>query len=90
MAPLMRYLTRLCWLMRQGKPVADVDGLRARARTCSPGWGPRSAARSMPGGRRARLIGDDLIGVIRQGGWDYDLVDDDALAVLPTDRTGAR
>ena len=34
-----------------------------------------------------RLIGDDLIRAIRRGGWDYDLVDDDALAMLPTDWT---
>jgi hypothetical protein len=34
-----------------------------------------------------RLIGDDLIRAIRQGGWDYDLVDDDALARPTTDRT---
>ena len=39
---------------------------------------------SLDAWREARqLIGDDLIRVIRQGGWDFDLVDDDALAVLP-------
>ena len=43
---------------------------------------------SLDAWREARqLIGDDLIRVIRQGGWDFDLVDDDALAVLPADRT---
>ena len=85
MAPLMRYLTRLCWLMRQGVPVADVlvyvpsQDVFARMGTAIGG--------SLDAWREARLlIGDDLIRVLRQGGWDYDLVDDDALAVLPTDR----
>jgi hypothetical protein len=30
------------------------------------------------------VIGDDLIRILRQGGWDFDLVDDDALEVLPS------
>jgi hypothetical protein len=51
MAPLMQYLTRLCWLMREGVPVADV-------RVYVPGedvfarMGTATADRSMPGGKR--------------------------------------
>ena len=60
MAPLMRYLTRLCWLMRQGEPVADVlvyvpsEDVFARMGTAIGG--------SLDAWREARqLIGDDLI-----------------------------
>ena len=41
---------------------------------------------SLDAWREARkVIGDEVIAVIRQGGWDFDLVDDGALAVLPSD-----
>jgi hypothetical protein len=83
MAPLMQYLTRLCWLMRQGVPVADVlvyvpaEDVFARMGTATGG--------SLDAWREARLvIGDDLIRILRQGGWDFDLVDDGALEVLPS------
>ena len=88
MPPLVRYLTRLCWLMRQGMPVADVlvyvpgQDVFARMGTAVGG--------SLDAWREARqLIGDDVIRVIRQGGWDFDLVDDESLAVLPADASRA-
>ena len=34
-----------------------------------------------------QVVGNDVIRTLRQGGWDYDLVDDDALAVLPADES---
>ena len=88
MPTLVRYLTRLCWLMRQGMPVADVlvyvpgQDVFARMGTAVGG--------SLDAWREARkLIGDDVIRVIRQGGWDFDLVDDESLAVLPADASRA-
>lgn len=86
MAPLVRYLTRLCWLMRQGEPVADVlvyvsgQDVFGRMGTAVGG--------SLDAWREAReVVGDDVIGVIRRSGWDYDLVDDDALPVLPAGKS---
>ena len=83
---LARYLTRLCWLMRQGVPVSDVlvyvpdRNVFARMGTAAGG--------SLDAWREARqLVGDDVIRRIRQGGWDFDLVDDQALAVLPSDES---
>ena len=88
MPTLARYLTRLCWLMRQGMPVADVlvyvpgQDVYARMGTAVGG--------SLDAWREARqVIGDDVIRVIRQGGWDFDLVDDESLAVLPADASRA-
>lgn len=82
MSSLVRYLTRLCWLMRQGVPVSDVlvyvsdQDVFAQMGTGVGG--------SLDAWREARqLVGDDVIRIIRQGGWDFDLVDDGALAVLP-------
>jgi hypothetical protein len=84
MASLADYLTRLCWLMRQGAPVSDVliyvsdEDVLARSGTAVGG--------SLDPWREARkVVGDDVIRVIRQGGWDFDLVDDAALEVLPAD-----
>ena len=82
MAPLAGYLTRLCWLMRQGAALTDLlvyvpsEDVFARMGTAVGG--------SLDAWREARqVIGDDVIRVIRHGGWDFDLVDDAALAVLP-------
>jgi hypothetical protein len=84
MAPLVRYLTRLCWLMRQGAPAAEVlvyvssEDVFARMGTAGGG--------SLDAWREARqVVGDDVIRVIRQGSWDFDLVDDEALTVLPAE-----
>ncbi len=84
MPVLMRYLTRLCWLMRQGDPVADVlvyvSGEDVFSRMGAAAGG------SLDAWREAReVLGDGVIREIRQGGWDYDLVDDVALDVVPAD-----
>ncbi|GAA1430613.1 glycosyl hydrolase [Microlunatus lacustris] len=78
-------LTRLCWLLRQGDPVADVavyvpdEDLFAVLGTAAGG--------SLDLWREARRrIGDALPAAVRESGLDYDLVDDDALATLPPDR----
>ncbi|HEY7271965.1 MAG TPA: glycosyl hydrolase [Actinoplanes sp.] len=85
MPELNAYLARLCWLLRQGDPVADVavyvptEDLFA---TMGAGVGGsldtwREANRRIPGAVPA---------AIRAAGLDYDLIDDDALAVVPADR----
>jgi len=85
MPALNRYLTRLCWLLRQGEPVADVlvyvpnRDLFARMGAAVGG--------SLDAWREAnRWIGDDIPRTLRTGGWDYDLVDDDATEVVDPDR----
>jgi hypothetical protein len=85
MPRLNAHLSRLCWLLRQGEPVADVavyvpnDDLFAAMGTAVGGsldtW--REANRRIP---RA------VPATIRAAGLDYDLVDDDALDVIAADR----
>jgi hypothetical protein len=85
MLELARYLTSLCWLLRQGNPVADVavyvpnDDLFAIMGRAQAGsldiW--REAHRRIPGAIPA---------TIRTGGLDYDLIDDQALTFTPPDR----
>ena len=63
MAPLARYLTRLCWLMRQGAPVSDVLVYvlrRGRSRPAGDGgrWVAGPVARGARGGRGRRDPGD--------------------------------
>ena len=85
MPELTGYLTSLCWLLRQGEPVADVavyvpnDDLFAIMGRPQAGsldtW--REAHRRIPG---------VIPATIRTGGLDYDLIDDEALTVTPPDR----
>jgi hypothetical protein len=85
MPQLTRYLTRLCWLLRQGEPVADVavylptGDLFATMGAAAGGsldtW--REASRRIPGAIPA---------AIHAAGLDYDLIDDEALEVTPADR----
>ncbi|SDS61381.1 hypothetical protein SAMN04488543_2058 [Friedmanniella luteola] len=85
MPGLNAQLTRLCWLLRQGDPVADVavyvpdEDLFATMGTAVGG--------SLDLWREARgRIGDGVPAAVRESGLDYDLVDDDALAVVAPDR----
>ncbi|GAB3614962.1 glycosyl hydrolase family 2 protein [Humibacter ginsengisoli] len=81
MPALAEYLTRLCWLLRQGRPVADVTL-----------YLPSADAYDMLGvaqggtldlWRTARdIIGDVIPGAIRDAGFDFDLVDDRMLETL--------
>ena len=85
MPEFTKYLSRLCWLLQQGEPVADIAvyvpnedlfAIMGRAQGGSLNtW--REAARRMPSAIPA---------TIRTTGLDYDLIDDDALAVTPPDR----
>ena len=85
MPELTAYLTRLCWLLRHGEPVADVavylptEDLFAAMGTATGGsldtW--REASRRIPAAIPA---------TIRTAGLDYDLIDDDAVGVTPADR----
>jgi hypothetical protein len=85
MPELNAYLARMCWLLRQGDPVADVavyvptEDLFA---TMGAGVGGsldtwREANRRIPGA---------VPSAVRSAGLDYDLIDDDALRVIPADR----
>ncbi|WP_344017365.1 glycosyl hydrolase [Microlunatus capsulatus] len=85
MPGLNAQLTRLCWLLRQGDPVADVavyvpdEDLFAALGTATGG--------SLDLWQEARRrIGDGVPAAVRRSGLDYDLVDDDALATVPPDR----
>ena len=85
MPALNAQLTRLCWLLRQGDPVADVavyvpdEDLFATLGTAVGG----SLDLWLEARRR---IGDEVPAAVRRSGLDYDLVDDDALSTLPADR----
>jgi hypothetical protein len=85
MPGLASYLTRLCWLLRQGSAVTDVlvhvsdEDVLSRMGAGAGG--------TLDAWREARaLVGDAVLPAIRQNGWDYDLVDDTGLAALaPTE-----
>src|SRR5215211_4392244 len=85
MPELAGYVSRLCWLLRQGEPVADValyvpnEDLFATMGRAQGGfldtW--REAHRRIP---------SEIPVAIRRAGLDYDLVDDEALEVTDADR----
>ncbi|GAA1164700.1 glycosyl hydrolase [Nesterenkonia sandarakina] len=76
---LWKTLHRLCWLMRQGRRLSQV-GIYLPARDISTGF---TAADRVDLYKESRLhIGDELPHAIRTAGLDFDLFDDDALAVL--------
>lgn len=86
MAPLARYLARLCDLMRQGSAVTDVlvyisdhDVLSRMGAAIGGTLDPWREARA--------LVDPEVLRLLRQGGWDYDLVDDVGLAALPADES---
>jgi hypothetical protein len=85
MPSLNRYLTRLCWLMRQGDRVADVL-VYTPNRDVFATMGQATGGSLDAWRETKRLVGDDVTRVIRQGGWDFDLVDDDAVAAGLADR----
>ncbi|HET8915713.1 MAG TPA: glycosyl hydrolase, partial [Propionibacteriaceae bacterium] len=85
MPRLNAYLSRLCWLMRQGEPVADV-AVYVPNEDLFAVMG-RAVGGSLDTWREAsRRIGAEIPAAIRLAGLDYDLIDDDALAIIPPDR----
>ena len=85
MPRLTRYLSRLCWLLQQGEPTADValyvpnDDLFAT-------MGRAQGGSLNTWGEALRRIPSAIPATIRTAGLDYDLVDDDALAIIPPHR----
>ena len=78
MPELTRYLSRLCWLLRQGEPVADV-ALYVPNEDLFATMG-RAQGGSLDTWREAsRRIPSAIPATIRTAGLDYDLIDDDAL-----------
>ena len=82
MPQLNAYLSRLCWLLRQGEPVADV-AVYVPDEDLFAVMG-RAVGGSLDTWREAnRRIGAAVPATIRMAGLDYDLIDDDALAIIP-------
>ena len=85
MPELARYLSRLCWLLQQGQPVADV-ALYVPNEDLFAIMG-RAQGGSLDAWREAhRRIPSAIPATIQAAGLDYDLIDDAALAVTPPDR----
>jgi hypothetical protein len=85
MPELTRYLSRLCWLLQQGEPVADV-ALYVPNEDLFATMG-RAQGGSLDTWREAnRRIDRGIPAAIRTAGLDYDLIDDDGLAITPPDR----
>ena len=80
---LNRYLQRLCWLLRQGRPVADVK-LYVPAGDAYAAMGTASGSNLYD--LVKRQIGPEVPRIVREAGLDFDLIDDDGTAALaPTD-----
>jgi hypothetical protein len=85
MPQLNAYLTRLCWLLQQGEPVADV-AVYLPQQDLFAAMGP-AVGGSLDTWREAnRRIPRAVPATIRAAGLDYDLIDDDALGITPADR----
>jgi alpha-L-rhamnosidase len=85
MPRLNTYLRRLCWLLRQGEPVADV-AIYVPNEDLFAVMG-RAVDGSLDTWREAsRRIAAEIPATIRLAGLDYDLIDDEALAIIPPDR----
>ncbi|MGN6198438.1 glycosyl hydrolase [Humibacter sp.] len=81
MPALAAYLTRLCWLLRQGRPVADVM-LYLPSADAYDVLGLAQGG-SLDLWRTARaIIGDAIPAAIRDAGFDFDLIDDRMLETL--------
>jgi hypothetical protein len=76
MPDIATYLQRVSWLLRQGEPVYDV-ALYLPTADAYAGFTPGhdSVSESMD-----RLLGPHVIPQILDGGYNYDFIDDDAIA----------
>ncbi len=81
MRPLAKHLQRLCWLLRQGIPVADVK-VYVPAQDIYPAIGPSTGGSLNLWQGTADHLGPDLVRVLRTGGWDFDLIDDEAMTTV--------
>jgi hypothetical protein len=85
MPELSRYLGRLCWLLQQGAPVADV-ALYVPNEDLFATMG-RAQGGSLDAWREAhQRIPSAIPATIRTAGLDYDLIDDNALVGTPPRR----
>jgi hypothetical protein len=78
MPDITAYLQRVSWLLRQGEPVNDV-ALYLPTADAYAGFtlGHDSVNQSME-----RLLGPNVIPQILDGGYNYDFIDDDAIAAV--------
>ena len=78
MPDITAYLQRVSWLLRQGEPVNDV-ALYLPTADAYAGFtlGHDSVDQSMD-----RLLGPNVIPQILDGGYNYDFIDDDAIAAV--------
>jgi hypothetical protein len=78
MPDITAYLQRVSWLLRQGSPVDDV-ALYLPTADAYAGFtlGHDSVDQSMD-----RLLGPNVIPQILDGGYNYDFIDDDAIAAV--------
>lgn len=85
MPALVRYLSRLCWMLRHGDQVADVTLYLPSADVhdtlASPTGGPAGTRLDLWRACRAH-IGDSIPAAIRDAGLDFDLIDDNLLESL--------
>ena len=84
MPSLTAYLQRLSWLMRQGRPVADVL-VYVPQEDIYPRLGREAGGTLDLWKETRRTVDPAVIATIREGGWDYDLVDDALLGTLDVD-----
>ena len=82
------YLTRMSWLLRQGKPANDVavllpeEDAQARFRPAEPGehrGEEASSGESSVSDQMAKLLGPDLIPAILDSGHNFDFIDSEAI-----------
>jgi hypothetical protein len=85
MPELTRYLSRLCWMLRQGEAGADVAVYVPNEDLFATMGRPQGG--TLDTWREAhRRIPSAIPATIRTAGLDYDLIDDDALAVTAPER----
>jgi alpha-L-rhamnosidase len=85
MSPLNTYLRRLCWLLQQGEPVADV-AIYVPNEDLFAVMGRELGGSLNTWQEAERRIAPAIPATIRRAGLDYDLIDDEALAIIPPTR----